>query len=139
MKKFILSASALLLLSGCVSQDQADAKLARGCEAGIQALIRPVMIKEVKSKNFSFEENAEGQHRAVKIDTITKDGWLELEKSYICVFAQQWGLFKSSHGAILMQIRMPDGKIIGKKDNKIVGNMDQFLKLTETVQASMKD
>ena len=138
MKKLILSGSALLLLSGCVSQDQADAKIARGCEAGVKALLAPVTIKEVKAKHFSFEENSEGRHRAVKLDTVTKDGWLETEKSYACVFAQQWGLFKSSHTALLTRIELPDGRIVGKKDNKIIGDMGQFLKLTETVQDAMQ-
>lgn len=137
MKKILLSCSALLLLSGCVSQDQADAKMASGCEAGIKSLIAPITIKEVKNRNFSSEENIEGLHRRVTFETVTKDGWLETTKNYSCLFAQQWGLFKSSHMAILVQVQLPDGKIIGKKDNQIVGEMADFLNLTKNVDAAM--
>lgn len=138
MKKFLLAASSLLLLGGCVSQDQADAKLAKGCEAGANALIKPAMLKEIKSTNFSFEENVEGQHRRVTLNTITKDGWLETDKQYSCLFAQQWGFFKSSHAGILVQIKMPDGKIVGKEDGHILGEVDDYLKLSDTVQDAMK-
>lgn len=138
MKKILLSASALLLLAGCVSQDQADDKMARGCRAGIDSLLGSEKIDQVKSINHSFESNLEGQHRRVTLNTRTKDGWLELDKSFSCLFAQQWGLFKSSHAALLVQVKFPDGRIVGKEDGLIIGELQDFMKLSDTVQAAMQ-
>jgi hypothetical protein len=138
MKKLYLSVAAALLLSGCVSQDQADQKMERGCHAGIESLIAPATLEQVKSVNFSLENNLEGQHRRVTIDAVTKDGWLELDKTYSCLFAQQWGIFKSSHAAVLVQIRLDEGKVIGKQDGLIVGEMSDFIKLSDTVQEAMQ-
>lgn len=137
MKKIILSTASLLLLTGCVSQEQVDAKITRGCEAGVNSLLGSAKILKVNTKNYSFEENSEGQHRRVTLETVTKDGWLEVNKTYSCLFAQQWGFFKTSHAAILVQIKMPDGKIIGKKGSVIQGSIDDFMKLTDTVQEAM--
>lgn len=139
MKKFILATSALLLLSGCVSQDQADAKLAIGCEAGVDSLLGTAKIKEIKTKTYAFEENENGQHRRVTLNAVTKDGWMETNKTYSCLFAQQWGLFKSSHVGMLVQIKFPDGKIVGEDNGKIVGDTEDFIKLSDTVQHAMTE
>ncbi len=138
MKKYLIAATALstLALAGCVSQDQADAKMAKGCAAGVATLIAPKEIKEVKSQNYSFEENAEGQHRRVTLNMVEKDGWMEVDKEYSCLFAQQWGFFKSSHRALLVQVKIDDA-VYGKKDGTILGGFDDFLKLTETVDGAM--
>lgn len=138
MNKLYLSVAAALLLSGCVSQDQADQKMERGCRAGIESLIAPATLDQVKSINYSFENNIEGQHRRVTIEAVTKDGWLELDKTYSCLFAQQWGIFKSSHAAVLVQVRLDEGKVIGKQDGLIIGEMSDFIKLSDTVQEAMQ-
>jgi hypothetical protein len=138
MKKFLLSATALLLLSGCVSQDQADEKMEKGCRAGVDALLGSAQIMQVKSTNYSFENNLEGQHRRITLETTIKDGWLEKDETYSCLFAQQWGLFKSSHAAVLVQVKFPDGKIVGKQDGLLVGELSDFVKLSDTVQDAMQ-
>lgn len=138
MKKIILSLSAIALLSGCVSQDAADEKMAKGCQTGVNALLESGQSITVKSTNYSFEDNLEGKHRRVTLETVLKDGWLELDKTYSCLFAQQWGMFKSSHAAVLVQVRFPDGTIIGKKDGMIMGELSDFVKLSDTVQEAMQ-
>lgn len=138
MKKTLLSVAALLALAGCVSQDQADEKMARGCKAGIDSLLGSANIETVKSTNYSFENNLEGQHRRITLETVMKDGWLELDQSYSCLFAQQWGFFKSSHAAVLVQVKFPDGRVVGKKDGVIVGELQDFVNLSNTVEKAMK-
>lgn len=137
MKKLILAAAASLTLAGCVSQDQADEKMARGCRAGVESLLGNAKIDTITSTNFSLETDIEGQHRRVTLNARTKDGWVELDQSFSCLFAQQWGFFKSSHAAILMQVQMPDGRVVGKKDGMLVGDIGDFTKLTESVNAAM--
>lgn len=138
MKKtvIVMAGISALALSGCVSQDQADAKMAKGCAAGIGSLIAPKEIKEVKSQNFSAEENAEGMHRRVTLDILQKDGWVETDKSYSCLFAQEWGFLNMNHRALVVQIKIND-TVYGKKDGEILGGFQDFLKLTEVMDAAM--
>jgi hypothetical protein len=138
MKKtmIVMAGISALALSGCVSQDQADAKMAKGCAAGIGSLIAPKEIKEVKSQNFSAEENAEGMHRRVTLDILQKDGWVETDKSYSCLFAQEWGFLNMNHRALVVQIKIDD-TVYGKKDGEILGGFQDFLKLTEVMDAAM--
>lgn len=136
MKKIALIAISTLALTACVTQQQADEKMAKGCEAGVTALINPKEIKEVKTKNYS-DEVVEGEpHRRVTLGVVEKDGWVELDKEYSCLFAQDWGVFKSSHKALLVQTKIDDS-IYGKVDGQITGSIDDFVKLTETVDAAM--
>ena len=65
-----------------------------------------------------------------------KDGWVELDKSYTCLFMQQWGLMNSSHQALLVQVII-DEEIYGNKDGKIEGDFNDFLELTRVVDAAM--
>lgn len=123
-------------LTGCLSQDQADIKMSKGCEAGINALISPVQIGEIKSQNYSNEQVNGGLHRRVTIEAIEKDGWLELDKKYSCLFMQKWGIFNSSHKALLAQITIED-ETIGNIDGHVVGGFDDFLKITRVVDQAM--
>lgn len=123
-------------LTGCMSQDQADTKMSKGCEAGINALISPVKIGEIKSRNYSNEQINGGLHRRVTIEAIEKDGWLELDKEYSCLFMQKWGIFNSSHKALLVQTTIED-ETIGNVDGHVVGGFDNFLKITNVVDAAM--
>lgn len=138
MKKFTLLAAGIsvLALSGCVTQQQADEKMGSGCKAALAAVIEPKQVKEVKAINYS-DENTEGSiYRRVTIDYIEKDGWTELDKKHSCLFAQQWGLFKSSHTALLEQVDAGE-KFIGKKDGQIIGSMDDFMNLTSKADTAM--
>ena len=136
MKRFALLTLSTLALTGCVTQEQADAKMAKGCEAGVNALIAPKEIASVKSTNYSTETTNEGPHRRVTLSVVEKDGWLELDKEYSCLFAQDWGMFKSSHKALLVQTDI-DGSVYGKVDGIITGSLDDFMKLTATVDQAM--
>lgn len=137
MKKLLLSFSALLALSACVSQDQADTKMEKGCKAGVESLIKPETLTNIKSVNLSNEKTVDGLHRRVTINATAKDGWLEIDKTYSCLFAQQWGLFKSNHLAILVQVKLPSGRIVGKEGGMIKGEIADYLSLTKTVETAM--
>lgn len=123
-------------LAGCVSQQQADQKMAKGCEAAIGAMIAPKQILEVKSTRFADEQTEGSIYRRIGLTAVEKDGWIEAEKEYSCLFAQQWGLFRLNHIALLEQMTYND-EIKGKKDGKIIGSMEDFLKLTKAADSAM--
>lgn len=138
MIKFLPILLACFVISGCVSQDQMDVKMAKGCAAGVNALLQDdgKEIGEIKAKRYANEDTEGGLHRRTTLEAIEKDGWLELDKEYSCLFMQEWGLFKSSHRALMVQIKIDD-ELYGKKDGKILGNFDDFLNITRVVDGAM--
>ncbi|HPF77873.1 MAG TPA: hypothetical protein PLF01_01155 [Alphaproteobacteria bacterium] len=136
--RFLLVALLSLGLTACVSQDQADEKMAKGCEAAVNILLKDEgkQLSEIKVKRYADEQAEGGLHRRITLMGIEKDGWLELDKSYSCLFAQDWGLFKSSHEALLVQVQIDD-QLYGKKDGVIQGTLEDFIKLTDAVHKAM--
>ncbi len=128
-----------LSLTACVNQEQADTKMAKGCLAGVNALINidGKNISEIKAERYANEQTEGNLHRRVTLEAIEKDGWLELEKEYSCLFEQKWSAFKTAHVALLVQIEI-DGTLYGKKDGKLIGAFDDFLRLTQSVDDAMK-
>lgn len=136
--RFLTIILASILLSGCITQDQADVKMAKGCAAGINALLADdgKEISEIKVKRYASEQAEGGLHRRITFEAIEKDGWLELDKEYSCLFMQEWGLFKRSQRAMLVQIKIDDN-LYGKKDGTILGSFEDFLKLAKVVDGAM--
>ena len=137
--RYIMITLLSLFLTACVTQDQADVKMAKGCVAGINALLdkNGKSILEVKSENYSDEQVDGGLHRRITIEAVEKDGWLELDKEYSCLFMQQWGPFKMSHQSLLVQIKIDD-EIFGKDNGIIHGDLEDFMKLNNIAQEAMK-
>ena len=138
MKKFavVLAGLSTLALSACVSQQQADEKMFKGCEAAVGAMIAPTTFKEVKTRSGEDEKTMGSIYRRIKISYTEAGDFAETVKQGSCLFSQQWGMFKSSHAALLEQVVYND-KLIGKKDGNIEGDMNAFLKLNESVDAAM--
>ncbi len=135
-RSLFLALFCLLTLSACVSREQADDKLARGCAAGVQALLPENMtIKEIKDKEFA--DSPEGPNmRYVKLKAVTLDGWLETEQEYQCIFEESFGFMKASYTASVYQVRTGD-TVYGKSGNEILGNAQDFLKLTDAIRKAM--
>lgn len=139
MKKFVivLAGVSALALSGCVSQEQADQKMFTGCEAAINAMIAPAATKDIKSRKGEDEKMLSSTFRRIKITYTEAGDFAESEKEGSCLFSQQWGMFKSSHTALLEQVNY-NGMLLGKNaEGTIEGSMDDFLKLNEKVDAAM--
>lgn len=138
MKKFILAFAGVFViaLAGCVSQEQADEKMKTGCKAAIEAMIEPRTIKEVKSSSGEVEDTMGSVYRRIKLNYVENDDFADTEHQGSCLFSEQWGMFKSSHAAMLEQVVYND-TLIGKKDGNIQGDMNDFMKLNEKVNAAM--
>ena len=130
MKKFavLLAGISTIALSGCVTQEQADAKMIKGCEAAVAAMIEPTTIKEVKASTAAPEKTMGSVYRRVKVSYTEQGDFAETVKEGSCLFSEQWGMFKSSHAAMLEQVTWGDNQLIGKKDGNIEGDMNQFMR-----------
>jgi hypothetical protein len=138
MKKFavLLAGLSTIALSGCVTQEQADAKMIKGCEAAVAAMIEPTTIKEVKASTAAPEKTMGSVYRRVKVSYTEQGDFAETVKEGSCLFSEQWGMFKSTHASMLEQVVYND-QLIGKKDGNIEGDMNAFMKLNEKVDAAM--
>lgn len=138
MKKFVFLLAGLssLALSGCVTQQQADAKMGEGCKAALAEVMAPKTIENVKAVNYSDEQTEGSLYRRVTVDLVEKDGFADMDQKYSCLFAQDWGPLRTSHTALLEQVDAGD-KFIGKKDGQIVGSMEDFMNLTSKVSTAM--
>ncbi|MEM6780644.1 MAG: hypothetical protein AAF569_02150 [Pseudomonadota bacterium] len=135
--KFAFLSLPIVLLGACVDQTTVDEKMAKGCVAGVNALLNDTQVIDVSGKTAVTEDfQGEGLHRRITMKVIEKDGWLELENEYSCVFLEQWGPFRADHKAMIMQVKINDD-VYGKQDGKIVGDWDDFVALSRVVDAAM--
>ena len=125
------------MLSGCVIDRQtADAKLARGCAAGIKAFIENPEegISATGPENVKVMDSSIGMgYREVRLDFTTSDGWHEETKEYRCTFQETFGPFNLHHDAIIWLADIGD-RHIGNKDGSIVGDMTEHAKLSTAVE-----
>lgn len=132
-----LALAALLSLPACVDRAKADAKLARGCAAGIeQFLPEGSSIKEIKERIFGESDAGGSGARYVTLKLVETDGWADVDKEYRCIFQEQFGFLGTGYVATIYQVRMDD-KIYGKDGDKILGSFEDHLKLTEAVDKAL--
>jgi len=137
MKNITIGLSCILLLSACVTREQADERLARGCAAAVEIFLdEGFFIKKIKKNTFENSSEFGQDFRKVIISAIESDNWLDIDKEYSCVFAEEYGFLSTTHRASIYQVNVND-RTYGLKDGVIVGDMADHLKLTETVERAM--
>ncbi len=138
MKKLslILAALALVSLTGCIDRTQADAKLARGCEAGVNTMLeKGDRIGKVVKTEFTPATEGPGM-RHVTLTATIKDDWSEEEQTYECVFEEDFGFMNTNYAASIYQIKAGD-KTVGKSGNEIMGDAEDFIKLNDAIRQAM--
>ncbi len=138
MKKvFALSTLvSILALTGCVNQEQADAKMGAGCAAVLAAQLGQDQVKDVKTAGAETQVTVNGDFRKVNITYVPVGAFDETPQPAYCLFSEQWGTMKSSHTALLEQLFVND-EIYGKKDGVVQGALEDFLKLTDAAGRGM--
>lgn len=133
--RFFLVFALSLPLAACVSRDQADARLARGCKAAAELFLpEGTTIKDIRKQVFGASDQDSGL-RSVILTATETDGWTDEEKEYRCLFEESFG-FSGSYTAVIEQFRTGD-TVYGKENGKILGSFDDHLKLTETVERAL--
>lgn len=133
----LLSLMALMVLPGCVSREQADAKLARACAAAAELFLdEGFKIKEVKERLYGNDSKLGNGYRRVTLKAIESDSWFEVDKDYECIFVESFGFANASHRATIYQVKVND-QTYGKEGDKILGDMETHLKLMETVDRAL--
>lgn len=136
--RFLLAAAAAsLLLTGCVDRAAADETLAKGCEAGVNAMLTDGMkIGTIKSKEFSPSPEGQG-FRRVTLKAVATDDWAEEEREFVCVFEEGFGFMNSNHTASIYQLRISNEEVYGKSGKEILGDAQDFIKLSDAIREAM--
>jgi len=133
---FFAGLSCVLALTGCVNREQADAKLAKACAAGVDVLLpEGQKVGEIKGSTFGASPVGPG-YRNVDIHAVTMDGWLETETDYTCIFEESFSFLNTGYTASIYQVRTGE-RVIGKSGNEILGDAEDFIKLTDAVRDAL--
>jgi hypothetical protein len=127
-----ISLIATLALTGCVTRQQADEKLARGCKAGAQTMLEDGQLIEKITATYDTPEPG---LRHINITAFLKDD-PENSYTYECVFEETFGPFNASHDAMLQRIQVGD-KVLGKTGDNVEGDAEEFIKLDTAVNKGM--
>lgn len=126
-----------LSLGGCIDRAQADAKLAAACQKGVQLLLTEgYTIQSVKNTAFSKAQDGDGQRR-VEMDVMVDENHLPVERRYSCNFYESSGFLGMNYSASIAQVDMGEAGVFGRKDGKILGGMEKWMAITETVDAGL--
>lgn len=141
MKKNLFRVFCVLIcavsLTACVSREQADAKLVKACSAGIDALNGEE--KEISRIISSTSEPSPvgPDYRHITMLVLETDHWVEEEITYECVFQETFGVFKQTYTAAIYQLRLGDGRLVGRSGAEIVGSTEDFLKLEDAIRGAL--
>lgn len=137
-RKYMITAlAALLTLTGCITREQADARLAKGCKAGVEVfLTNGFNIKKIKKTTFKNSTEFGNGFRDVDIKAVESDGWIDSDKDYHCTFAEERDLLGSYHRATIYQVKV-DGQIYGQSGTQIMGDTATIAKMTKAVENAM--
>ncbi len=140
MKKILIPALTLLFLTNCSpSPEQQNKRLAKACEAGISALLAQEKFDRqiATRKNMSASEVSDGRQIILQVQTKNKQyGYLQ-DEAFTCVF--NVGTLFGPFGESIEIVQMNIGETsFGKKDGQILGDMKDFLLITQSVDATLK-
>lgn len=131
-KRVLIACLILPLLTACVTREQADAKLANGCKAGVETLLEEGQTIDKATPAF---DSPEPGLRHVILTAYLKDD-PETPYKYECVFEETFGPMNSSHNAMISRVQAGD-KILGKAGDQIEGDAEDFIKLDNAVAKGM--
>lgn len=137
MKRLPLSLFCLLILCSCVSREGADTKLSKGCKAAAELFLdEGFTIKEILNTSYDTATQFGNGYRMITITAKESDEWLDVEKEYKCIFAEEFNMFGSSHRATLYQLNVNE-QTYGFKDGAIVGDMHTQINIKNAVDRAM--
>jgi hypothetical protein len=75
--------------------------------------------------------------RFITIHTTTADGWLDEDRDFSCIFEESFGFMNMNYTASIYQLRISDDEIYGKAGKEIMGDAQDFIKLTDAIRKAM--
>jgi len=138
-KSLLLSIGLATLLTGCGAQQDAESKMARGCEAAVKVMLNKDQydrqIAKVKSAKFGMSDG----FRLVTIDVQTKSKEFgdPKDEKFECKFEETQAFAYIGWKASLIQVRIDD-VVYGSEGGEIYGSIEDQMALTAAVENAMK-
>lgn len=127
-----------MLLTSCMSREDADARLQKGCEAIIPVIeTNDYTLKQIDSVKTKPSAAFGNGYREVMILAVMHDGWHEYNEEYKCVFAEEYNKLMSSHKAVLYQITAA-GQQYGMHNGQVMGDSQMLIKLENAASNAMR-
>lgn len=138
MKEYFYAALCISLftLSGCVSREQADEKLSKACAAGVNVFLPEGQVIDAIKNSESTPSPIGTNFRHIKLTATVKNDWLEQDHIYDCDFQESFGFLGMSYTASIERLDA-EGKIIGRAGKEILGDAQDFIKLTEAIRKAL--
>lgn len=134
----MLGCATLLLATGCSSREEADKKLAKGCEAGAKAFLAQDrfdrQLDKVKKATFSTDEN--GRTVLMQASTKNKAYGYNIDEVLTCVFSEEYSMGFITWSANLEKLTIGDD-VIGRDLGQLQGSMQDYISVNEAVTDSM--
>jgi hypothetical protein len=137
--KIVLCAGLCMTLTGCGAEQEIQAKMARGCEAAVKAMLsKDIYDRQIESVNGSKFGMSDG-YRLVTIDVTSKTKEFNdpVEDSFSCKFEETKVLGFLGWKAALVQVKIDD-VIYGSDGGELFGTVEDQMALTAAVEAAMK-
>lgn len=126
-------------LAGCVSREDADVRLEKGCKAGVEIFLSDgFKIKEVKNVVAKTSAEFGSGFRDVTLTAVESDGWVDYDKEYKCIFAEETDMLGTYHRATIYQIKV-DGQVYGQSGNQILGDSEVIARMAQTVEQALDE
>lgn len=136
--KALLGLMALLSLTGCLSRDDADKRLAKGCQAAATLFLNEgFKVKEIKKSEFKPSAQFGSGYRDVILTAIESDSWIDFDKEYKCTFADELDLM-GTHRAMIYQVTVNE-QTYGHAGSEILGDADTIIRLNDAVENAMAE
>ena len=140
MKKITcLACLSAVILTGCGSQQEAETKLVRGCEAAVKVMLNKEdydrQLAAVTGQKFGMSDG----FRLVTIDATTKNKefGFENEESFQCKFEESRSFGYLNWKAALVQVKIDDA-VFGSEGGQLYGSVEDQMALTAAVEAAMR-
>jgi hypothetical protein len=138
----IILLSCALALTACGgSREEADARLARGCEAGVKIVLAKDdydrQIDRVIRKTIADDSETGGRMVTLEAVTKNKEYGYENEETFVCKFDESYSPGFTAWKASLINLKVGDD-LYGSEGGEIFGDMQDQLNLTAAIEAALK-
>jgi hypothetical protein len=139
MKKLFFIFVCVSMLTACGTRDNKDKKLAKGCEAGIKALLDSSRYdRQISSvSNSSFSDMADGRQIVLQAKTHNKKDGYDQDEAFTCVFAESNTFGPFGYKAEIQHLTAGED-VLGKKDGRVQGDANDFMNAARAAEAGMK-
>lgn len=140
MNKFlILTLCSVFLMTGCSSREEADKKIAKGCEAGVRSLLAmdkyDRQIDKVKKVTYGKDDLG----RLVTLDAGIKNKAYSYDgdESFTCIFSEEYSFGFIAYKASLERLTIGTDVYGRDANGTIQGELNDYMRLTDAVQDAM--